>query len=475
MAGAASTSHASLSGLSRSVAFREASLRSEARRAYAIISVVGLMVLVLGARRSVRDLDPLLIIAGGVGMGLLLALQFGVLWLVAWARRHGRMIPMWFIVSSLMVEALIPTAMMYTHISDGALTPFASLVSPPLLAYGIMVSLTTLRLRPWLCLFAGTACAGGHAGLVAYVVHGMGVQQPTTGLPMTAYVNTSFLLLVGGVAAAWVASEMRGHMEAALIEAQARGRMEQDMLVARSIQRALLPRSVPAVPGFEVAGWNRPADQTGGDYYDWHALPDGAWIVSLADVAGHGIGPAMVTAACRAYMRASSAHHGDLGALTSNINRLLADDLPDGRFVTMVSVLIRPGDAAEGKLALLSAGHGPIVLYVGESGSVRDILAQDLPLAIEPGVQYGPGEQVTLGPGDVLALVTDGFVEWARFDSDGTREEFGMERLRESLQRHAHLPAGALIAAITADVTAFAQGEAQQDDLTMVVIRRERG
>lgn len=432
------------------------------------------MMVVLITRKAVRDLDPLLLIAGGVGLGVLLTLQCGALAFVAWARRRGRMIPMWFIVVSVIVEALIPTAMMYAHIADGALPPFASLVSPPLLAYGVMVTLTTLRLRPWLCLFAGAVCAGGHAALVAHVVRGMGLRESTTGLPMAAYVNTSFLLLVAGVAAAWVAWEMRRHMEAALTEAEARGRMEQDLSVARSIQRALLPRSAPAVPGFEVAGWNRPADQTGGDYYDWHALPDGTWIVSLADVAGHGIGPAMVTAACRAYMRASSAHHGDLGSLTSRINRLLADDLPDGRFVTMVSVLIRPGDAAEGKLALLSAGHGPIVLYVGESGRVRDIMPQDLPLAIEPGVQYGPAEEVTLGHGDVLALVTDGFVEWARFGADGTREEFGMERLRESLQRHAHLPASELIAAITADVTAFAQGEAQQDDLTMVVIRRER-
>jgi phosphoserine phosphatase RsbU/P len=262
-------------------------------------------------------------------------------------------------------------------------------------------------------------------------------------------------------------------MEAALGEAETRrrmGRIEQDLAVARSIQQALLPRTAPAIPGFDIAGWNRPADQTGGDYYDWQAMPDGTWLVSLADVSGHGIGPALVTAACRAYMRASSLHHRDLPSLASRINRLLADDLPEGRFITMVSVLIDP---RAGPLALLSAGHGPIVLYMGGSGEVRDVLPKDLPLAIEPEAVFGPAQGIALEPGDVLALVTDGFVEWARHDGAGRREQFGMERLRESFRRHARLPAAAMIEAITADVTAFAGQERQQDDLTMVIIRRD--
>src|SRR6185369_6085789 len=110
--------------------------------------------------------------------------------------------------------------------------------------------------------------------------------------------------------------------------------------VARSIQQALIPHAGPSIPGFDIAGWNRPADQTGGDYYDWQMLPDGNWIVTLADVSGHGIGPALVTAACRAYVRASSFYNSDLSSLAGRMNRLLAEDLPEGRFVTMVSVII---------------------------------------------------------------------------------------------------------------------------------------
>jgi serine phosphatase RsbU (regulator of sigma subunit) len=285
-------------------------------------------------------------------------------------------------------------------------------------------------------------------------------------------VNFVFLLLITGLAAAWVAREIRAHAEAALGEAETRrhmARIEHDLAIARSIQQALIPRAGPSIPGFDIAGWNRPADQTGGDYYDWQRMPDGAWIITLADVSGHGIGPAMVTAACRAYVRASASSHGDLPSLTSRINALLAADLPDGRFITMVSVLIDPGRVP---VALLSAGHSPVVLYASSTGSVREIMPHDMPLAINPDQSFGPADSITLAPGDVLALVTDGFVEWARHDGHGKREEFGLQRLRESLRRHADLAASDMIAAITADVSAFAGAHSQQDDLTMVVIRR---
>ena len=104
---------------------------------------------------------------------------------------------------------------------------------------------------------------------------------------------------------------------------------------------------------------------------------------------------------------------------------------------------------------------------------MRDILPGDLPLAVVPDASFGPEQTVTLGPGDVLALVTDGFVEWARHDGQGRREEFGLGRLRESLRRHAGLPGSEMIRAIAADAAAFAAPRAQEDDLTMVVIRRK--
>jgi serine phosphatase RsbU (regulator of sigma subunit) len=458
--------------LATSPAFHAESLRSEVRRVYAVLGVIVLIFVLVIMGKSRHELDYHVRLAAGIALWGLLALQLSILAFARWAGRHDRTIPTWFVVTTVVIESLMPTGIMVSNILPHALPPYVSLSSPPILAYGLLISLTTLRLRPMLCVLAGAIGAASYAVLLLYVTYGMHIVQPTTGLPRVAYVNISLFILISGLAAAWVAHEIRRHVEAALGEAETRrqmDRIEQDLSVARSIQRALLPAEPPDIAGYDIAGWNRPADQTGGDYFDWQTLPDGNWIVTLADVSGHGIGPALVTAACRAYVRASGLVHGDLASLASRINRLLADDLRDGRFVTMASVLIDPRG---GPLALLSAGHAPIVLYLNSAGAVQDILPHDLPLAIEPEMTFGPAQPITMAKGDVLALVTDGFTEWARLDANGQREDFGLPRLRESLRRHAQLPASQMISAITADVAAFAQQTPQQDDLTMVIIRR---
>jgi serine phosphatase RsbU (regulator of sigma subunit) len=458
--------------LASSPAFRAASLRSEIQRAYAVIGVAvlaaGLIFLHTGNERMNQQIR----VIGSAGLGALAVLQVGVIAFARWARRAGCGIPFWFVVITVIIESLIPSGMIMANIMGGFLPAYSALTTPPILAYGILIGLTTLRLRPVLCILAGIVSAAGYVGMLAYVVYVLGITEPTTGVPQLTYFNSAVLLFISGLAAAWVARELRGHMEAALDEAEMRrqmDRIEHDLVAAQTIQQALLPHAAPTIAGFDIAGWNRPADQTGGDYYDWQMLPDGNWIITVADVSGHGIGPALVTAACRAYVRASGEHRGDLPALTGRINRLLADDLPGGRFVTMVSVLINPRTQP---IALLSAGHGPMVLYVSSTGKVQDILPGDLPLAIEPDTTFGPPQLITMGQGDVLALITDGFVEWAKRDAHGDREEFGIERLRESLGRHAKLPASQMIEAITADVSAFTNPTPQQDDLTIVVIRR---
>src|SRR6185503_4643035 len=123
----------------------------------------------------------------------------------------------------------------------------------------------------------------------------------------------SGLILCGGIIAAAVASRIRGHVAAALRAAEFKNELERvnhDLDIARSIQQNLLPTKSPGMDQFEVAGWNQPADQTGGDYFDWQELPDGRFAISLGDATGHGIGPALVMASCRAYARASFLANG---------------------------------------------------------------------------------------------------------------------------------------------------------------------
>ena len=265
-----------------------------------------------------------------------------------------------------------------------------------------------------------------------------------------------------------VAAQIRGHVAAALREADTRRekeKLERDLDIARTIQQGLLPSEPLGLEGFEIAGWNQPADQTGGDYYDWQMLADGRAVVILADVTGHGIGSALVTSACRAYGRATLPIGSELGAAMSQLNELLMTDLPPGKMVTFVTAVVDP---SVGRIELLSAGHGPLLLYTALDGAVQSLEAHGVPFGFAPGMPYGPAQDITMAPGDMLVLTTDGFFEW----ENAKEEEFGMERLENTVRSAADLSPDQLIARLYQAVTDFAGGTHQADDLTAVVIKR---
>ena len=148
-------------------------------------------------------------------------------------------------------------------------------------------------------------------------------------------------LLMGGVVAAVISEQIRKHLRAALREAETKRKLDavqHDLQIARSIQQSLLPKDKPQVPGFDVAGWNKPADDTGGDYFDWQTIPDGRVVISLADVMGHGIGPPSLASVCRAYARSSFRATQDLYQLVK-ISEAFGLDLTTGRFATFVALV----------------------------------------------------------------------------------------------------------------------------------------
>ncbi len=249
----------------------------------------------------------------------------------------------------------------------------------------------------------------------------------------------------------------------AVSEQQAR--LQRDLQIARSIQQGLLPGEAPELPGFDIAGWSNPADETGGDYYDWITCDDGRLIIMLGDVTGHGIGPALVTVAARAYGRAAIQAKPRLGELLTWTNKLLAEDLTHGRFITLAAVAIDP---ASNKIELRSAGHGPICIYRAKEHVVQIRGADDLPLGIVDDLVYGDPIDIELNAGDMLVLVTDGFTEWP----NGDQEMFGNERLEKSLLSSAGRKARQVISNLAFDVNEHASGARQPDDLTAVVIRR---
>jgi sigma-B regulation protein RsbU (phosphoserine phosphatase) len=240
-------------------------------------------------------------------------------------------------------------------------------------------------------------------------------------------------------------------------------RMKRDLDIARRIQQGLFPDQNPVVEGYEIAGWNRSADETGGDAYDFVPLDDGRLAVFLADATGHGIGAALVIAQCRSLLRALLSVTQDLRTIAAGVNNLLAEDLASDRFVTAFIGIL---DSRAQTVDYIAGGQGPLILVSPEGLETRP--ANALPFAVMPGIEYDPPGRFELTPRATLVLLTDGFYEAANLQD----EQFGEKRVIEIVRQKTDVPLTRLIDELHADVEKFTEGCPQADDLTAVLIRR---
>lgn len=243
-------------------------------------------------------------------------------------------------------------------------------------------------------------------------------------------------------------------------------KLTRDLELARTIQQQLLPADDPTCPGFDIHGWSCPADETGGDYYDWLAASSSRVLLTLGDVTGHGVGPALVAAASRSYVRALAGEEEEIGRLLTRVNDLLFADLPDNRFITLVAASV---DDTCGDVKLRSAGQGPICIYRAGSNNVEVKDANDPPIGIMDEYEFGAAVTIRLEPNDVLVLMTDGFIEWPSPDG----ELYGIERFTDVLRTSASQSAAEIIASLNEAVRSHAAGTEQPDDCTAVVIKRK--
>jgi serine phosphatase RsbU (regulator of sigma subunit) len=444
--------------------------RSEEQRSLLMMVVLGVIICSALARRV---LGGEVMLADSVffpTMAVLLA------WLayqaIVYARLRGAartatIIPRWRWVAGAGVDLAVPVSLLAIVQWRSALGPIAALSVPGLLVLPLVILLSVLRLRPAFTLWTGLGAAAAHWALSTRAL--IVADAPAAEHPVVY--SYGVMLALTGLGGAVVARSVRRHVVEASNEAAAREQtrlrlegIERDLAVARDIQSGLLPAESPNFAGFDIAGMNRPADQTGGDYYDWQTLPDGRLAVVLADVTGHGIGPALVMAVCRAYARASAPSAPEPGALLRRLNELLVADLRGGRFITFALALLDPS----GRVDLLSAGHGPTLLYHADTGEVEQFGGDGPPLGIALEERYEPTRTFTMRRGDLLVLLTDGFIEWAR---DG-REQFGAARMADELKRRADRPAAEILRDLDGAVREFAAGAPQLDDTTAVVIKR---
>lgn len=456
--------------LEKSGAFQQARLKSERLRILILLSAVGAAFVLRSLRTAIHPSheDFRLWVVAIVLVASFFAYEFLVLRAVNDAIQNGQDLSRAIWIGSIVLETCLP-AFGIAFLSSGSIDPlYRPLANPAALLFFIFIVLSTLRLNPALCALSGFVAAVSYLAAAVYLGW-----KPLVGgevslfSPQRTVFAYAFTLVATGLVAAAVAGEIRKHGDAALREQRQVERLEHELGVARSIQQSLLPTVVPQIEGFEIAGWNQPADQTGGDYYDWYTLPDGKLLVALADVTGHGIGPALLAADCRAYARSnfSSGGNGLLSAM-ERLNSLLSDDLQEGRFVTFVAAVCSPGDP---RVQLLSAGHGPLFLYFQKEDRFDEQGAQGLPLGISPTLISEPPLTVELNPGDMLVLATDGFFEWANAQG----EQFKTRRLEETIRRSREKPAREIISILYRAVVEFSDGTTQQDDLTAIVIKRK--
>lgn len=239
-------------------------------------------------------------------------------------------------------------------------------------------------------------------------------------------------------------------------ERQARERMSREAQEARAIQQALLPKSSPYVPGFAIAGLTIPAGDVGGDWYDFIPFSDGCWGLVLADVSGKGTAAALLMSATRGMLRSLADHCGSPAEVLGKLNRLMVEDFPAGRFVTLIYAVLDPRNR---RVTFASAGHlQPLLVRNGAAHFLAS--EQGTPLGLVAG-EFSE-TTIDLPEGAQLLFYSDGITE----ATNPGGEEYGAQRLHEQL-----LSPGASTESILADVRRYANGRGLEDDATVILVR----
>jgi phosphoserine phosphatase len=279
--------------------------------------------------------------------------------------------------------------------------------------------------------------------------------------------NDRHIQLAGIIAAQAAVALQRNLLEQ---ERDAKRRLEHDLNLARSIQMDLLPKKLPAVPGYDVVAATDPMDATGGDIYDIFGLDDaGRLCFFMADAAGHGIAAALAVTQARAMLRVGLRVGGGALDVLKLINRQVHEDTDGGRFITaFIGVL----DPAAHVLDYHAAGQGPLLHYKAATDEFVSEGSTTLPIGVLDEIPpEDVGSKFVLSPGDWVILLTDGFYEY----HGPTGDQMGEERIKAVIRAHAKGPAKAMLDALNAAITAFAGGQLVRDDMTAVLIKRNAG
>lgn len=251
-----------------------------------------------------------------------------------------------------------------------------------------------------------------------------------------------------------------------IMEERLRGeRMKRDLELVREIQGNLLPIRPLRAQGFSMIGTVIPADEAGGDYFDFFTMKDDRIAMAVGDVSGHGAGPALFMSGARAYLRAHAQQTTSPRKILDRLNQHMVGDMGDDMFMSMFVCVLDP---VTREFYYANAGHPPPILVHGD-GTLEDYKLTGMALGVEEENDWTERGPYRLERGDTVVLFSDGVIEMRR---EG--ELYGRERLAASVRRHAEGSVEALLDGIVGDVLAFSGSDnPAQDDLTVAILRAD--
>jgi len=246
-------------------------------------------------------------------------------------------------------------------------------------------------------------------------------------------------------------------------EVRKRERVEHDLRMARSIQQASLPKEVPALEGWRITPYYKPAREVGGDFYDFHLLPEGRLGLVVGDATGKGVSAALVMSTTCGMLRLAAQSHSSPSQMLQGVNEILFPNIPTNMFVTCFYAILNP---KSGHLSYANAGHD--LPYLHRNGEAEELSARGMPLGLMSKMSYEEKE-TTLHVGEAALLYSDGLVE--AHDPEG--EMFGFPRLRALLAEHSAEDERLVGDFLMEELYSFVgEGWEQEDDITLLTLKR---
>jgi sigma-B regulation protein RsbU (phosphoserine phosphatase) len=245
-------------------------------------------------------------------------------------------------------------------------------------------------------------------------------------------------------------------------------RLDHDLEIARDIQRILLPAEAPVINGFQISGISVPARQVSGDYFDYIQVDDERLGVAIADVSGKGVPASLIMAICRSVLRSEAARNPSPADVLRKVNRQLYPDIKEDMFISMAYLIL---DHQRHGITLARAGHDAPLLYKQQSQTVTPVKSPGMVVGIDSGNVFDrltTDFAVPLERDDCLVLYTDGVTEALNAEGD----EFGLDRMIQSVRASATDGAQTIVKRIIEDVRNFTGSVPQNDDITLIAIRK---